>query len=249
MSEVKYAVITTYLSSVSSKTTRRSFPGDRLCAAVAQRNDRRALERPDPSFVALRRSMPREFPASPFFFSPAGLCQFLSSHPKHLHPTRRERKPSYTTDVCRIMTHVFGFFRQVNLGFRVRPQRLSQVVFDLFDSGGRAAPTARHPVPKACPEPRRRVPALRYGPLRYALRATQEPTQDWRTVPIVQPLSFDFASLRSGQALRSSPSNRSSSNATSAVCKRLPFLRPESQSSASWVPAAPSTAGPLQTVS
>jgi len=60
------------------------------------------------------------------------------------------------------------YFCQPTLGFRVRFQRPPQVVFDLFDSGGRAAPTARHPVPM--------VPA----------------------VPVVQSLSFDFASLRAG---------------------------------------------------
>jgi len=43
--------------------------------------------------------------------------------------------PSYTTYVGRNVTYVLGFFRQANLAFRVRPQRLFQVVFDFFDQG------------------------------------------------------------------------------------------------------------------
>ena len=86
-----------------------------------------------------------------------------------MHSAAHESPPKtripYTTDVCRIVSHVLKiFFRQTGLGFCAGFQRFPQFVFDFFDSGLRTATTACHPAPI--------VPALLAVGTGFAFRAS-----------------------------------------------------------------------------
>ena len=96
------------------------------------------------------------------------------------HAARTQHKPTlYHRRLSKRVTRSKKVFWPRNLGFRVSPQRLSQVVFDLFDSGAAPRPPRAsrfqsfqqfHSFKRCAPfnpfnSNPEIVPALRYGPL------------------------------------------------------------------------------------